>query len=140
MRIDFYILSDDSPNARDQLSCRLAEKAWKAGHSVYLHTGSAPRAAELDELLWMFRDGSFVPHARAGDRPGPETPVVIGGDEAPPPGSAVLINLASAVPPFYAQFERVAEIVEPAGKGREHGRARYRFYRDQGLQPNSHHV
>jgi DNA polymerase III subunit chi len=141
MRIDFYILTDAAPNARERLSCRLAEKAWKLGHRVYLHAGSEKQAAELDELLWTFRDGSFVPHARAGERTVPAPPVVIGSSDEPAPGDAdVLINLDSDVPGFYPRFTRIVEIVEPQEAARAAGRARFRFYREQGFDPHSHNV
>ncbi len=140
-RIDFYVLSDDSPNARERLSCRLAEKAWKLGHTVYLHAGSPALAAELDELLWTFRDGSFVPHARASNRPEPAPPVLIGSSgEAPSGDIDVLINLDGEVPDFYIRFARIAEIVEPLEPARAAGRARFRFYREHGFEPHSHNV
>ncbi len=143
MRIDFYILTDDSPNARTQLSCRLAEKAWKAGHSVYLHAGTREQVAELDDLLWTFRDGSFVPHARVDVRSNngeAAAPILIGSGIEPPPGTDMLINLDREVPGFYAQFARIAEIVEPQPEDRAAGRARFRFYRDQGLEPHTHNL
>jgi DNA polymerase III subunit chi len=144
MRIDFYILSDDSPNARALLSCRLAEKAWKKGHTVYLHAGTRDQAGELDDLLWTFRDGSFVPHARADARNEPVPPVLIGSGDPPPAIGAgdagVLINLDREVPDFYARFGRIAEIVAPDAGDRAAGRARFRFYRDQGFEPHTHNL
>ncbi len=137
MRIDFYILSDESPNARERLSCRLAEKAWKLGHTVYLHAGSEAEAAGIDELLWTFRDGSFVPHGRAGET-GEPPPVLIGAGDRPPADADVLINLSAGVPDFYARFPRIAEIVAPSAPDRAAGRERFRFYRERGHEPQSH--
>ncbi|MEZ5578324.1 MAG: DNA polymerase III subunit chi [Candidatus Competibacteraceae bacterium] len=45
-------------------ACRLADKAYGLGHTVYLFTASEARAAALDDLLWTFRQDSFVPHER----------------------------------------------------------------------------
>lgn len=140
-RIDFYVLSEDLPDARERLSCRLAEKAWKLGHRVYVHAGSTAQAAAIDDLLWTFRDGSFVPHARASDRSEPAPPVLIGSSgEAPPDAADVLINLDNEVPDFYTRFARIAEIVEPLEPARAAGRARFRFYREHGFEPQSHNV
>lgn len=139
LRIDFYILSDESPNARDRLCCRLAEKAWKLGHSVYLHTASAAEAAAIDELLWTFRDGSFVPHGLSGEA-GEPPPVLIGAGDAPATGADVLINLCAGVPEFHARFPRIVEIVAAPAPDRAAGRERFRYYRERGHQPQSHKI
>jgi DNA polymerase-3 subunit chi len=139
-RVDFYILPGDAPAARDLLCCRLAEKACKKGHTVYLHTDSEAHARRLDELLWTFRAGSFLPHALAHDDPNPSPPILVGSGGAAPPARDVLINLADTVPDFFSQFERVAEIVDASAAGKEAGRSRFRFYRDHGCQPASHNM
>ncbi len=140
VRIDFYILSDESPNARERLCCRLAEKAWKLGHSVYLHAGSEAEASALDELLWTFRDGSFVPHGLSAEAVKPAPPVLIGAGAAPAAGADVLIHLCADVPEFYARFQRIAEIVAAPAPDRAAGRERFRFYRERGHQPQSHNL
>lgn len=138
-RIDFYILPDDSAGAGERLSCRLAEKIYKMGRSVYLHTASAEQAARLDELLWTYRAGSFVPHARCPDVPAPPPPVLIGCSDEPPECD-VLVNLAPGIPSRFSRFERVAEIVDGDAANRRSGRERYRFYRDRGYPLHSHRV
>lgn len=64
-RVDFYVLAGPKPAARLRFACRLAEKAYRLDHRVHLQTGSAAEAEQLDELLWTFRQGSFVPHELA---------------------------------------------------------------------------
>jgi DNA polymerase-3 subunit chi len=137
MRVDFYILSDPAPDARERISCRLAEKAYKMGHTVYLHTDSEGQAQRLDDLLWAFRAGSFVPHARSGS--GQESPILIGSGE-PAADADLLITLSASVPAFYERFGRVAEIIDGSEENKRTGRERFRFYRDRGLQPQSHHL
>ena len=61
-RVDFYILAAADSAARLRFACRLAEKAYHLKHRVHLHTASAAAAADVDDLLWTFRQGSFVPH------------------------------------------------------------------------------
>lgn len=138
-RVDFYILPGSSPRGRELLCCRLAEKAYKKGYSVYLHSESPGQAAQLDELLWTFRAGSFVPHALSSERPALPPPVLIGCGDEPPPAD-ILINLASAVPLFFSRFERVAEVVDQDDARRTSGRERYRFYRDRGYPMQSHNL
>ena len=136
-RIDFYILDSDAPVERLKTACRICEKAFLLGHEVHVHTGEPALSQRMDELLWTFRDRSFVPHAVEPDDP-IEWPVTIGHTMEPAP-RAVLINLASEVPSFFGRFERVAEVVDAQPQIKAAGRARYRFYRERGY-PLQHHT
>ena len=64
-RVDFYILEDPSSAARLKLACRLAEKAYLAAQRCWCGTRILPSYASFDEMLWIFKDGSFVPHESA---------------------------------------------------------------------------
>jgi DNA polymerase-3 subunit chi len=135
-RIDFYILRSDQPMERLRTACRIAEKAFLLGHDVHIHTADPALSQRMDELLWTFRDRSFVPHEVEPEDPA-QWPVTIGHAREPEP-RAVLINLAEAVPPFFGRFERVAEVVDAQPEVKAAGRARYRFYRERGY-PLHHH-
>lgn len=139
-RIDFYILEHGGPEQGPQVACRVAEKAWLAGHKVYIHAADAGEAAQLDELLWTFRQGSFVPHQKlaAGAPADALTPIHIGWEGEPAVHDEVLINLAAEVPLFFSRFQRVAEIVPADDQAKQQGRARYKFYRDRGYPLQTH--
>ena len=141
LRVDFYILAATDTAARLRFACRLTEKAYGLKHQIYAHTSSAAVARELDELLWTFRQGSFVPHELL--QPGqPETvaPVTIGHIDQSDTSGDFLINLADEIPPFFDQFSRVAEIVDSTSDGRRAGRERFSFYKDNGFEPNTHRI
>ena len=131
-RIDFYISKQAAPGTREQLACRLAEKAYRLGHDVFIHTPSPADAKRVDELLWTFRDGSFVPHD-VGHEPGPAKVTVGAGDE-PAHTPHLLINLAPQVPAYFSRFERVAEFVDGVEENKSSGRERFRFYKDRGYE------
>jgi DNA polymerase-3 subunit chi len=135
-KIDFYVLPDAAPEARDRLACRVAEKAYGLGHRVHIHTDSMEDALRLDALLWTFRDRSFVPHA-IEPAVSDECPVSIGHDWTPP-RCEVLINLAPHAPAFFDRFERVAEIICHTADAQDSGRERYRFYRERGCELRHH--
>ncbi len=139
-QIDFYILSEQSPHNRDMLSCRLAEKVYKLGNRLYIHTDSHSEACRVDDLLWTYRDGSFLPHEIYREGQASESPVVIGHHEEPDAEADVLINLAPAVPLFFSRFERVAEIIAPQAGEKRGGRERYRFYRERGYALKTHNL
>jgi len=140
--IDFYILDNDKPQGRELMACRLAEKVYKLGRTVFIHTGSPGASQRLDDLLWTFREGSFVPHALAEPAPEqtstPVAPIIISHAYEPQQHSDVLINLASDVPLFFSRFERVSEIIGQQDKAA--GRERFRFYRDRGYPLKSHTI
>ena len=139
-RVDFYVLAAADDAARMRFACRLAEKACHLKHRIHLHTDSAGDASALDELLWTFRQGSFVPHEIVVLGLPARSPVTIGHGGNPPPPGDLLINLAGAVPDFAGQFTRVAEIVDGSEQGRRLGRERFRSYRERGQEPATHNI
>lgn len=141
-KVDFYILQSGS---REQTACKLIEKAYSLGHRIYVHTGSEDQVNKIDNLLWTFRAGSFIPHqcyqADADQtEANKETPVQIGAHEAPDIDSDVLVNLATEVPLFFSRFQRVAELIGTDDTTKTQGRERYRFYKDRGYQLETHNV
>ena len=142
-QVDFYILDSDSDDARLLLACKIVDKATQLDHHVYVHSTSDDEARKLDELLWTFAQGSFIPHSvvRSELESPPLEPVLIGVNQPPGPGLwNVLVNLAADVPDFFSRYERVAEVVDANPVRREQSRERYRFYRDRGYKLNTHQV
>ncbi len=138
-RVDFYVLQRMDERSRHHLACKLAEKAYKLDHTVYIHTSGPDDARKLDELLWTFRDGSFVPHGLSIASDGTEaSPVVIGSDSDGVETRDLLINLCDEIPPFAQSFPRVAEVVTSDENCRHLSRKRYATYRDQGHTINTH--
>lgn len=108
-RIDFYILPDTELPARDHFACRLLHKVCRRGMRAYLHCDSEESAHRLDELLWSFRDTSFLPHKLAGSAGAP-CAIEIGYGNDPGDHHDLLVNLAYAIPSFFSAFDRVVEI------------------------------
>lgn len=136
-KVDFYILTSGS---QEQTACKLAEKAYHLGHRIYVHAMSEEHCQHLDQLLWTFRDGSFVPHECYQPGKTSESPITIGHHEAPETDAEVLINLASSVPLFFSRFLRVAEVIDHHDEAKQHGRERFKFYRDRGYPMDTHNL
>jgi len=137
-RVDFYILAAGGEDARRRFACRLAEKAYRLDHRVHVHTEDRAAAEALDELLWTFRDGSFLPHETLPNETG--APVTIGcGGEAPETAD-LLINLASQVPDFALTLPRIAELVGGEEQTRSEARRRFIFYREKGYPLETHEI
>ena len=141
-QIDFYILSGQSPTERLRFACRLTDKALQQRHRIFLNADSAEMADQLDEALWTFRAGSFIPHRRLASAPAAiAEPVVIGHDQEPPEESwDVMINLAAQVPDFFSRYQRVAEVVDSDEQRRNQGRERFRYYRERGYELRTHRL
>jgi DNA polymerase-3 subunit chi len=142
-QVDFYILDSDSDDARLLLACKIVDRATQLDHHVYVHSTSDDEARKLDELLWTFAQGSFIPHRVVRSEHGTPAlePVLIGVNQPPGPGRwDVLVNLAVDVPDFFSRYERVAEVVDANSARREQSRERYRYYRDRGYKLNTHQV
>lgn len=137
-KIDFYVLPEAAINAPLPFACRLIEKAYKQKHYIYIHTENRAMAHQLDEMLWTYRDDSFLPHNLYGDGPEPAPPIQIGFDVIPEKHRDILINLHPDVPAFYSQFARVLELIANNATAQETGRLRYRFYRTKNFEINTH--
>ena len=125
-RVDFYILEGQSPSGRLKLACKLAEKAYLAAQTVLVwHTDPAELKA-FDQMLWVFNDGSFVPHeALTGNVTPTDSPVLLSSGVALPANVDIIINLAPDLPPCLARTPRVIEIIDSDDARRRAGRARF---------------
>lgn len=139
-RVDFYVLAESGPVSRQRFACRLAEKAWRLNHSIHIRTATRQEAEQLDELLWTFRDGSFVPHelGAGGAAAQTEAPITIGFDAADGSRGELLINLTDELPNDIDAFGRIAEIVTSDEDCRARSRKLYAGYRSQGYSLESH--
>ena len=142
LRVDFYIIEDPSSAARLKLACKLAEKAYLAGQTVLVWHTDARELHEFDELLWTFNDGSFVPHEALPNSgaPGTESPVFLSAGVALSANVDIIINLAPELPLSLSWTRRVAEIIDGDDARRRAGRARFKAYRELGVQPASHNL
>ena len=95
IRVDFYVLSSADPASRLRFACRLTEKACSLKNRTYAHVDDAARARELDELLWTFRAGSFIPHQVEPADPDNPTPVTIGHTPDSEPDADLLSDFRS---------------------------------------------
>ena len=140
-RVDFYLLDQAGQHSRQLFACRLAEKAWRLNNTVHIHAASRGDADRLDELLWTFRDGSFVPHQRISGIGDPaDAPISIGCDDEAVEPRDLLINLCDDIPACADAFPRVAELVTSDDDCRQLSRRRFAAYRDKGHSLETHNV
>ena len=161
-RVDFYLLEHAPAGGRDLATCKLAHKAFRLGHRIYILTPDSDHAAKLDQLLWTFSPGTFVPHGLNSDETADPLAVVIGSEEPPPEFDDVLMHrqqggqwqlerlagthpvaaleAVGKVPDCFSRFQRVAEIVDNDAEQKQHARTRFRFYRERGYPLQTHNM
>ena len=140
VRIDFYVLEANATNGRLRLACKIIDRAYRSGHSVYLRTRDDQESDLLDDLLWTFSQSSFIPHVRNNDNSDLTAPVRI-GHHPPQSGSAeVVVSVADQPVEDYSNFVRIAEVVGFDEIDKHSGRSRFKFYRDQGLELETHRI
>lgn len=138
-KVDFYVIDGSGEQTRQRFACRLAEKAYRLNNTVHIHATDRQCVQQIDDLLWTFRDGSFVPHEVLGN-PSDEAlaPITISCDSAPARECDLLINLTDDIPPIASSFPRVAEIVTSDEDARTRSRTRFVDYRERGHTLDTH--
>jgi DNA polymerase-3 subunit chi len=135
-QVDFYVLANSGQSA-ERFACQLAMMAWEQGHRVAVLTENETAARALDEIMWDYPAGRFLPHAvNATDSETPVSIIVSAADIEK--GRDVLINLADSPIDTPGRFERLLEIVPAADQKRLASREKFRTYRELGLEPASH--
>lgn len=124
--------------------CRLLRKAWRAGARVVV-AGDEHTLDDLNRQLWVFEPLEFLPHWRGIDLAGlparlADTPLLLLDRPSAERGHGVLVNLLQDVPPRYADFVRLIEVVSLAESDRAAARQRWRHYAGAGLGIERHEV
>jgi DNA polymerase-3 subunit chi len=138
LRVDFYVIEGAAAAARLKVACRLAEKAYLASQRTLIWHTDRAELETIDELLWTFADGSFVPHEWLTSNAAADAPVLLSAGSPPAEAFDFVVNLGADTPPFLHLTRRVAEIIDGDEERRRAGRARFKAYRELGIEPGTH--
>lgn len=128
MKIDFHVLEKSNQQQAWLYLCQLVENQYMAGERVYIHTQSKQDAERLDQLLWTFKDDSFIAHQLSPS----EAPVQIGYDPSHAAKAHWLINLSNDIPNFLDGYSNAIEIVFADPSVQQLARERFKKYRELG--------
>ena len=139
--ISFYLLPSDTEKKRLYFVCKLVEKAYRTSHKVYILTASEQQSQLLDNQLWTFRAGSFIPHqVYSSNLPAHENQILIGSRSAPELYQTTIINLSTHCPENMASVERILEILDNNESNKQAGRDRYRQSPQLGFKIETHQI
>jgi DNA polymerase-3 subunit chi len=138
--IRFYTLGDAGGPPRLKQVCALTEQAFRNGERVLVWLDDEAALTQFDNLLWTFGDRSFVPHEPlAADPAASEAPVQLyAGTDLPSVAKShftTLVMLRQLASKAVLDFGTVIEVVDTDPDIRNAGRARFRFYRENGVTP-----
>lgn len=139
--IDFYILSSQQESKRLRFVCKLSEKIYRNGQAAYIVTESEQQSQRLDNLLWSFRAGSFIPHQLfLGSELSSDNAILLGTLAAPEPWDQIIINLSPQFLSTPRSEQRLVEVLDASKTLKQAGRGRYKQYQKAGHAIQVHHL
>ncbi len=140
MQVDFYLLQPNTNLSKELFACRIIEKAYKLGHKIFVYCANQKDTHALDELLWTFKQDSFLPHNIQGEGPEPPPAIQLGYTSEPRGFNDILVNMSPQAPDFYKKFARIIEIVGQDNDSKENSRRLYKEYKQNGLRLKTHEI
>ena len=143
-KVDYYLISNQVTDAKYKLASRLSNKLLRLKQKTLVVTDDKEQCENLDRIMWSFNDTSFVAHDHLNQNSTPSkiniSPIKEVTLEALSDDFNVLINLSNTVPDFSDQFTRIAEIVESDESAKALARQRFKLYKKQGFELNTHTI
>lgn len=132
----FYQLSEafDSEAKRLHAVCRVIHKIYQVSSRAAVLCDDRQRAGELDDLLWSFNQGSFIPHGLAPCR----EPICIGTEVHELKDHAILVLLVEKLPAELEGFERLVDFIMPAPDQLQAARQRYKALKERRFELTVH--
>lgn len=133
-RVEFVKL--DRPE-KARLLCELAEEFFLQGMRVLVVVQDDNQGVTLDQFMWTWKKGSFVPHVYDnGAVECLDEPIVIALREENANGAQVLIAGRPCTLDFARQFQVVIDFAEVYDETlRDASRTRFRAFREAGFAP-----
>jgi len=127
-QIDCY---HDQPDRLTQ-AVRLATLAWQRRKPITFFIPDPARAEAFDKALWSSDPLSFIPHCHSNSAEADRTLIIITDNLDAVSQDELLVNLGDDVPPGFARYQRLFEIVSRHDTDKATARERMAFYKDRG--------
>src|SRR5579871_5220024 len=89
---------------------KLLEKAYAGGYRTLLLAGSEEQAERLNQLLWTYHPGSFLPHGSLKDGHSDRHPILITTKIENLNNANILAITDGTMPPQPQAFERILDM------------------------------
>ena len=140
IEVIFHHFENDDEKKQMNYVYRLIEKGYKKRFgNIYVHASTEEQAKLIDEQLWTFRQESFIPHCRLGNKNYNE-PITIGCEAYPDANFDVIINLSDQPEDPALEPKKIHEIVPSSEEKRSLARLKWKSYKDLKCKISSHKV
>lgn len=137
--VSFYIL--ESPNIQDYFKTivQLTLKAFEAEHQILIHSNHPNILKPIDDYLWSFSTTSFIPHVLANNDNDIDEidPIILASFEPTQTTKDLLIQLGDNIPNNFQAYHRIIEVLYSEPTNLVKGRERFKFYRQNGIEPTT---
>jgi DNA polymerase III subunit chi len=112
---------------------KLLEKVYASGKRAVIVTDTEISVKELNNLLWNYREDSFLPHGAAGDSFPEEQPLYITSGNENPAGATIVVATHGAEPQDVESYERYLDLFDGNDQAQlVQARARWKKYKEKG--------
>lgn len=112
----------------------LVEKSLERGWRCVIQAGSAERAEAVNDVLWTYRDDSFLPHGTSRDGPPERQPVYLTDDDTNPNGAKIRFLVDGARISSADGYERLVYMFDGADEAAtQTAREMWRWGKAEGL-------
>ena len=135
-KIYFLILESDN---KKRITCDITEKLYQTGRKTVLFSTETGLAEDLDRMLWIWKQSSFVPHVYTESLKNPfEEPVVLTSQIEKAESFNTLILYDPAPADILVHFDLVIDFAEKYNQASLlKSRERYRQYQKNNWQTES---
>ncbi len=96
----------------DQALPKLLERVLERGMTAVVLAGSTERVDHLNDVLWTYDAGSFLPHGAVADGSPDRQPVYLTTEEENPNAAAIICLVDGGQPEFLGTFQRVLDLFD----------------------------
>jgi len=132
-KVDFYVYELSDYQFYQRLVCNLVEEAYNQENNILLLCENEESCETLDELLWTFKDVSFIPHEKKLNNKILTQHINLTKKKH----SLILMNLTYSFPDFLETHDRVIEMSGYDEDSRQKARLNFKRYKTMNFEINS---
>ena len=132
-KVDFYVYELSDYQFYQRLVCNLVEEAYNQENNILLLCENEESCENLDELLWTFKDVSFIPHEKKLNNKILTQHINLTKKKQ----SLILMNLTYSFPDFLETHDRVIEMSGYDEDSRQKARLNFKRYKTMNFEINT---
>ena len=133
-KVDFYVYELSDYQFYQRLVCNLVEEAYIQENNILLLCENEQSCENLDELLWTFKDISFIPHEKKKLKNKILTQHI---HITKKKQSLILMNLTYSFPDSFETYDRVIEMSGYDENSRQKARLNFKRYKTMNFEINT---